>query len=530
MSRTTNGKAFQLSVLWLSLALVIAACGSPAAPTDGTSPGPDAPAAEPGGTLRVDIGPEQINGIDANAYTSIIEKNVTLLVAETLVYRDENFEIQPSLAEEWSVADDGVTWTFNLREGVTFHDGTPFNADAVIANFERWEDPNLRNSTLVNIVAPALASFEAVDEYTVQLVTDEPRSGVLGMLSGWGVQLVSPTALEEFGDDIGTQQVGTGPFRVDAMVAGESLRLVRNEDYWGGAPLLEAIEFRTIAEPSARTAALLGGEVDLSYAVEASQIPNLEGQDGIVLLEQSSIVEQWIEINECEPPLDNKLVRQALNYAVDMEEIKNVVYGGYLNVFQGPVPTDMFEPDPAVLEEHAFEYNPDRARELLEEAGVSDISLSLNFNPGTTFQRFGEVLQGQLAEVGIELQLNRLSEALMEEAYISGNYVLQFDGFSNSSGDPWQLLATQLVTTASNNQACHTGYDELTDQIGASLEDAERAEHMNALYEVYFDQAPYLATSTSVIVFAMRDSVQGFVGYPNLDFHGLIETSLAAES
>lgn len=509
------------SAVGVALSLALVACGSTAQSAPGASQ-----AGEGGGTLSIDVGPTQLLSLDANGYNSILEKNITLLIAEPLVYRDLEMGIEPGLATSWSVADDGVTWTFELREDVTFHDGTPFNAEAVIANFDRWDDPNLRNSTLVGIVGPALVDYEAIDEHTLQVTADQPRSGFLGMLSGWGVQIVSPAAFEEFGnDDLGTNQVGTGPFRMESIVPGETLVLARNEDYWGGAPQLDSVELRTIAEPAARTAALLAGEVDMSIDVEASQLPNLENSEGMQFVEQVGISEELLDINITRPPLDDPLVRQALNYAIDMDEIAEVAYGGNLAPFQGPVPPTLFEPDPSI---ETFEHDPDRARELLEEAGVSDLQISLNFFPGATYGRFAELLQSQFAEVGIELELNRLEPALMEEAFLAGDFDLHFNGLSNSSGDPWQFFETMLVTDASNNIG-HEGFDEIADQIGAELDEVQLEALLNEAFEIYFEQAPYIATYSPIQVYAMRENVQGFVGYPTLELRGLVGTTLTGD-
>jgi len=515
--------ALSRTAIAVSLVVLVAACGSPGqSDPDASGPGGSA-GGQSGGTLRVDVGPAQLLSLDANGYNSIIEKSVTLLVAEYLVYRDQDMNIIPGLATSWSVADDGVTWTFELREDVTFHDGTPFNAEAVIANFDRWDDPNLRNSTLVGIVGPALVEYEAIDEHTLQVTADRPRSGFLGMLSGWGVQIVSPAAFEEFGNDnLGTNQVGTGPFSVESMVPGETLVLARNDDYWGGAPLLEQVTFQTIAEPAARTAALVAGEVDMSIDVEASQLANLESGDGIEFLEQVGISEEFIDINVTRESLDDPRVRQALNYAINMDEVAEVAFGGNLAPFQGPVPPMLHEPDPSI---EVFEHDPDRARELLEEAGVSDLQLSLQFFPGATYQRFAELLQSQLGEVGVQLELNRLEPALMEEAFLAGDFDLQFNGLSNSSGDPWQFFQTMLVTEASNNIG-HTGFDEITPEIGAELDEAALDALIDEAFEIYFEEAPYLATHSPIQVYALRDNVQGFVTYPTLELRGLVETSL----
>jgi peptide/nickel transport system substrate-binding protein len=418
------------------------------------------------------------------------------------------------------VARDGVTWTLELRKGVKFHDGTPFNADAVKVNFERWQDPNIRSSTLKNVVGPSIKSVESVDEYTVRLTTNGPRPGLPDMLSGWAVQIVSPTALKQHGPEIAIKQSGTGPFKIESFVPGETLSLVRNDDYWGGAPSLERLVFRSIAEPSARTAALLTGAVDLSINLPPSQAARLKSEAQIRVLEQPAVLQYWVEMNENNPPLNNPLVRKAINYAINMEELKSVAYEGYLRPFQGPVPPELFQSDPSIK---GYEFNPDRARELLQQAGVSNPRLRFVFEDDPVNVRYAEVLQGQLKRVGIELDLARTETAATEEAYVGGKYDLIIAGFSNSSGDPWALFRAQLQSAARNNAGGHKDprFDPLIEQLGTTLDPEKRTQILNEFFRVYFDAAPYAATANPIVIYATNNRVDGFTPYPSLDLLSL---------
>jgi len=514
--------------------LVTTACtpGAPPAPAATSAPPPQpavtvasakptaapaaaAPAARTGGTLTIDTGSTKITALDPDFYQVTLEKNVTLLIAEPLIYRDTEFKLAPGLATSWKVAEDGRTWTFELRKGVTFHDGTPFNAAAVKANYDRWVHPSTKSGTLKNVVAPMMDGFEVVDDDTVRIRTKQPAAAFTALLSGWAVQLVSPTALQTLGNDIAIKQAGTGPFKIQSMVAGESLTLVRNDDYWGGAPNIEKIEFKSIPEPAARSAALLTNQVDLSVDVPPSQLPRLKEASGMRHIENPVISQWWIDINQSKPPLDKVEVRKALNHAIDMQEIKDVVYEGSMRAFQGPVPPEVFRPDASMP---GFAYDLDRAKALLAQAGVSaPINVKLLFIQSPLTTRFGEVLQGQLKKAGFELELDRRERAaVIQSVEANRDYDLYLTNHSNSSGDPWVFIGAQLLSNASNNWGAHNnpGFDPLINQMGTELDTAKRAQVLNEFFRLFADDPGYAATHNPAVNYVMGPRLEGFVAHP----------------
>jgi peptide/nickel transport system substrate-binding protein len=524
---------------WLSslalLSLVVAACAPaapPAAPAATAPPGkpaattapapapttaPAKPAATPrrGGTLTIDTGATKITALDPDFYQVTLEKNVTLLVAEPLIYRDTEFKLAPGLATSWKVADDGLTWTFDLRKGVKFHDGTPFDARAVKANYDRWVHPSTKSGTLKNVVAPMMDGFEIVDDYTVRIKTKRAAAAFTALLSGWAVQLVSPTALQTLGNDIAIKQAGTGPFKIQSMVAGESLTLVRNDDYWGGAPNIEKIEFKSIPEPAARSAALLTNQVDFSVDVPPSQLPRLKDAAGMRHIENPVISQWWIDINQAHPPLDKVEVRKALNHAIDMQELKNVVYEGSMRAFNGPVPPEVFKPDASIP---GFNYDPERAKQLISQAGVSTpINLKFLFIQSPLTTRFGEVLQAQLKKVGIELELDRRERAaVIQSVEANRDYDLYLTNHSNSSGDPWVFIGAQLLSNASNNWGAHNNpkFDPLINQMGTELDAAKRAQVLNDFFRLFADDPGYAATHNPAVNYVLSQRLEGFVPHP----------------
>jgi peptide/nickel transport system substrate-binding protein len=488
---------------------------------------PAAVVAPAGGTLNVDTGAVQVKGLDAEIYAFTLEKNITTLVADPLIVRNRDFQLSPGLATAWKVADDKLTWTLDLRKGVKFHDGTPFNAEAVQVNYGRWTDPKSVNGTLRGTVGPIMESITAPDEYTVQIKTKTPQAAFPALLAGWGVQLVSPTAFKQGGKDgLAAHQVGTGMFRVESFTPGASLTLARNDEYWGTKAQLDKVMFHSVSDPSARAAALLSGQVDMSINLPPSQMPALSANPAVQIAQQIAVSQQFLDMNEGRPPLDKTEVRQAVNYALDMDEIKNVVYEGLLRPFQGPVPPEMFAPNASI---QGLAYNPDKAKALMQQAGVSSAKLQLAYVDDPVITRMGQVMQAQLARIGLSLELVRYEQAALVQVFNDGAFDLRIQSNSNASGDPIVQMGNQLHTGGSNNTGHHANakLDQLLDNAAAELDPARRTSVLNDLYSAYFELAPWAATANAVVPYGLSKRVKGFVSYPSLDLYGLSGVTLS---
>ncbi len=314
-------------------------------------------------------------------------------------------EVIPSLATDWTTSDDGLAWTFNLREDVTFHDGEPFNADAVCFNFERWfnfpaslqgegttyywqfgfgggfKNPAEGNAGPEDSL---YESCEAVDDSTVTLNLTRPSATVLSTLTLPSIHIVSPAALEEFEADAGAQNAdgvfqpggtyatehptGTGPYKFESWARGEQLVLVRNDDYWGEPALTEKLIFRPIADNAARLQALQTGEIQGYDLVEPQDVPTVEDDTNLQLLDRPPFNVGWVGINHAKPPMDKLEVRQAIAHALNKEEVVNSFYGG-----RGVVATQ-FMPSEIVGyadDVQTYEYDPAKARQLLQQAGLT---------------------------------------------------------------------------------------------------------------------------------------------------------------
>lgn len=339
------------------------------------------------------------------------------LTFETLVTFDEDMQITPLLAESWSISDDGRTYTFALRRGVTFHDGTPFDAAAVEYSWLRWIDPD-NGGRNTSRLAPLLETLEVIDTHTIALTTVRPYPELLTNLTSGHSSIVSPTAArsvstEEFGQ---TVAVGTGPFVFQGWSGVDRLELVRNENYWGDVDIwADRIEYRIIPEMTSIVAALEAGEIDIALQVSSEEAPRLMNDDRLTIDSYVAFNTTKIPMLVTVAPFDDVRVRQALNYAVDKDAIVEAILGGYAL----KTTTVIFPGLPYRVDQPPYDYDPARARELLAEAGYADgFSTTLAFTPSFNKGReVAEIVAAYLADVGVTVELLSMDSATLSSFY-----------------------------------------------------------------------------------------------------------------
>ena len=324
---------------------------------------------------------------------------------------DKAMSPKPGLAESWKVGDDKLTWTFNLRKNVKFHDGTPMNAEAIVFNLDRnlkqdfqFYDPDVSVTNRNNLIQ--VASYRAVDEHTLEVKTKEPWS-----ILTWDFALImiaSPTAIAKDGNkDYPKNPVGTGPFKVARYVDGQVMELVPNENYWDGKPKLDKIVLRPMPDPSTRLAALQSGEVQWAEVPPPDSIPSLQASGFNILLKQYPHT-IYFDANRFDPPLDNPKAREALQYALDREKMCTAL----LNNLCAPANQFPYEGHPWYVPEigKKYTYDPAKAKQLMAEAGhPNGFSLSVAYPNGGSGnmwpQPMMEMMQANFKAVGIDLKL-----------------------------------------------------------------------------------------------------------------------------
>jgi peptide/nickel transport system substrate-binding protein len=285
--------------MWLVLLTVILGIGVPSA------------AAQPAGTLVVGLVAEPVN-LDPAQVTDLNSNRVGRRIVETLVtFPDESTQVVPGLAESWTVSRDGLRYTFKLRRNVHFHDGTPFNAEAVKDSIERQINPEhpfhkLGKYPFANYFFGNVKAVEVVDAATVEFVLKEPRASFLAVLTAGAASIVSPTAVKKLGTDYALSPVGTGPFKYASWERGQRVVLEKNPTYWRFPVKLERVVYRPIVEDQARLTELLTGALDLIVGTPPDYVGQLESNPKVTLLKQVGAHVWYLGINNQKKPFDDK--------------------------------------------------------------------------------------------------------------------------------------------------------------------------------------------------------------------------------
>ncbi len=342
-----------------------------------------------------------------------IDEVVYANVFEGLTRFASDGSVKPALAESWEISDDGLTYTFTLQSGVTFHDGSTFNAEDVKFSLDRSRAENSTNAQ--KQLFDGIESIEVPDLQTVVINLSAPNGALLFNLA-WGDAIVmSPDTF----DKAKTEPVGTGPFKFSRWVQGDRIELEKNPEYWGASAKLEKVTFKFISEPTAAFAALMAGDVDAFPVYPAPEnLAQFEADPRFSVVVGSTEGETILSTNNKQAPFDNKLVRQAVAHAINRQEIIDGAMFGYGT----PIGTHFAPHHPAYKDfTDNSSYDVDKAKELLKEAGFEDgFKTTLKLPPPSYARRGGEIIAAQLRQVGIEAEISNLEWAQWLEQVFRG--------------------------------------------------------------------------------------------------------------
>ena len=323
-----------------------------------------------------------------------IDEIVYANVFEGLTRFGPDGAIEPALAESWEIAPDGLSWVFHLHDGVTFHDGTPFTAEDVVFSFDRAMAEGSLNAQ--KQLFDGINEVTAIDDTTVEIGLDAPKGSLLFNLAWGDAVIVSPATAE----GNATKPVGTGPFRFASWTQGDRIELERNPDYWGAPAQLDRVSFRFIADPTAAFAAMMAGDVDYFPNFPAPEnLAQFSADPRFQVLIGSTEGETILAINNARPPFDDVRVREALAHAIDRKAIIDGAMFGYGT----PIGSHFAPHNPAYENLTGLSpHDPERAKALLAEAGVTGLAPTLVLPPPSYARRGGEIVASQLRAVGIE--------------------------------------------------------------------------------------------------------------------------------
>ncbi|ODT11215.1 MAG: ABC transporter substrate-binding protein [Microbacterium sp. SCN 70-18] len=471
-------KRTALGAASLVAALTLAGCSA------GESVDIDGADSVDGDVLIAAIGGEP-DQLDPQRTSSYFAFEVLENVFDTLVAPDENLEMQPALAESWEVSDDQLTWTFDLRDGVTFHDGSEFTSEDVVYSYRRIIDEQLANAWKF----AAITDIAAPDDDTVVITVAQPTPNLLSNLGGFkGMAIVQQENVES--GDITTAPIGTGPFSVTGYSSGDRITLAANSDYWGGAPELAGVEYRFISEPATALAALRAGDIHWTDVVPPQQVSELESDDTVQLGLTPSSDYWYLALNEAREPWSDVRVRQALAYAIDRDAIVQAVSYGTAALNQLAIP------EQSVWYTAYDEYSTDldTAQALLDEAGFTGGTLDLlatSDYPETVTA--AQIIASNLEPLGIDVEIRQPDFSTWLDEQNTGNFDMLMMGWLGNI-DPDDFYYAQHHTDGASNAQKYSNAE-----VDALLDAGRIETDPEARKELYAEAATIIADEVSYI-------------------------------
>jgi peptide/nickel transport system substrate-binding protein len=468
--------------------------------------------------------------LDAAVVTDGESIKVTKNIYDTLVdYGDDNTDIEAALATKWTVSNDGLTYTFTLREGVKFHDGTDFNAEAVVYNFERWMSGEgeyyYYKSMFGGFKGDAghvIKDVKATDKLTVEFTLTRPQAPFLKNLAMPVFGIASPTAIKKHGDKYGENPVGTGPFVFEEWKRKDTITLVKNEDYWmEGYPKLSKIIFQSIPDNQARLNALMKGSIDIMDGVTPSDVASIDGEEGYKTYFRPSMNVGYLGLNVERGPLKNKYVRQALNHAVDKEAIIKAFYEGQAKAAKNPMPPVIGGYNDDI---DAYPYDLKKAKQLLAKGGYPNgFTMELWAMPVPRpympdGKKVAEAIQASFAKIGVNARIKSYDWATYLDKARQGEADSFLLGWTGDNGDADNFLYVLLDkdTIDSNNYARYSNnkVHSLLIKAQSNPNEKEREALYKQAQEIIHDDAPWIPLVHSTPAIGASDKVAGYTPHP----------------
>ena len=516
-------------VLVLVLSL-LAGCGKKAEETPSETPGAqaDTPAAttpdasEPAADGEVTFSfarPEEIATFDPLNNNAIVNGIHNRMVYDALLDVDENYNILPGLAKDWKVADDNLSITFYLEEGIKFHNGTDFTAEDVKITYDRLLEPDCTLTQLSNY--ECLKSIEVVDDYTVIFYLDAPNAYLLSLLAK--NPIIEGQLYEEMGEAAFDLNIGTGPWKFVEWKAGIHIEYERNDEYWRGVTSnVDRCYYVPLMEDTTRVSALRTGDVDMIDSIPTADVATLESE-GLAIRTMMTTDQLYIGYQFLDSVMADKNVRLAFSHAIDREAIANEILGsGRASNFPTGAGGKGYDPDyptPA--------YDPELARQLLADSSYNGETIRV-IGPTANYEKITETMTAiyyYLLDVGFNVDMEQMENAAFSDARKSGQYDVYIVGASFGNGDGYGYLNQRIV---GDSLASHYGNEELNNMILASneiMDDAKRCEALKELYtKIMDDCAPFNYIVQYQFNYASKPNIDGVITFPDkgIDFSGVI--------
>ncbi len=532
-----NKKAYFLLGVLIVASLVLGACAPAAAPTAAPTPLPPAepgeasdpsppPAEEPPPpaavpqTLTIASGTD-VENFNIRRVTSSPSFSVLEHIYETLFNMTPDGELEPLLAESIEPGEEEFTFVIRLRQGIQFTDGEPFNAEAVKTNLD-WilqADPAPVFAFLINRIQEVVV----VDEYTVQLNLDSDFAPLAAHLSHGAIAMVSPALIAQGEDVMNNTAVGTGPYVLESWTPDEAVTLTRNESYWGSAPAIDTLVFKVVKEDGARIVEIEAGTVDVAVRIPPAEAARLAANPNITIDETPGLRTIYIFFNVDNEPFDDVRVRQAVNYAVDVEGIVRDLFEGAARVSDAPIAPRVF----GYSAQTPYARDVDRARQLLSDAGVEEGTTVVLYHPTGRYIQdalVADAVRSQLREVGLNVELRTLEwpQYVPHVRRPAPENDIQFAmlGWGTVTMDAdYGLFAlfhsSEHPPGFNGSFYANPEVDRLLDEARVVVDPEERRRLYDQAISTIWEDAPWLFLYSEVQLTAIRNNVEGFVVHPD---------------
>lgn len=547
-----NFKTISSLLLAAAMAVSLTACGgnsgtdpkettaaTAASGADSTEP-KEAPADGASVSQDTDITaavPVDFTTMDPMDTSDTLSGGIQRMIMDGLFGFNEKMEIIPMLATEYTANDDATEFVIKLREGISFTDGTPWNAEAAKANFDRWGDSTLglkRTSLLCNI----LSKTEAVDDYTVKVTLTQPFGAFINTLAHPACVIVGPKVIEAGAEACASNPVGTGQYKFVEWIAGESTKVELNKEWWGfdseicgGTPLADpdagfkTITFRPVSESATRVSMVQSGDAQVMWPVPTESVQVLEKDPNVTVDKGEGIVVRYLMLNTQKEIFKDKRVRQAINYALDKDAYVAVVKNGFASVATSVIgPATQF-----YKANEPYKYDLEKAKQLLAEAGYPDgLTFNMMYSNTTDNQKQAEFYKQQLAQAGINVELIGLENAILNQRVQDTNAPgaeaevdTYISGWSSSTGDAdWALrpiLCKESEPPASYNTCYYENqeFDNLVYRALATADPEIRAQAYAEAQDMVWEDSPIVAMANDFNTWATSKNIANVSIYPD---------------
>lgn len=506
-------------VVVFSLSAILTGCTGTAASND--KPFIFAQGADPRGLDPAFVDDGESSKIICNVYEGLLK------------YKTGSTELEPCLADSWTISDDGKVYTFKLHKGIKFHDGTPFNAEAVKYSVDRQLPPNAtEDMPYASFTFGPVQKVDVIDDLTVQFTLSAPYTPFLANLAmSLAAPIVSPTAVKAATavaeattagaiGNLNENPVGTGPFKFVKWDKAQSITLVRNEDYWGEKAKISKLVFKFTKENSVRASELATGAVDAIDGIDPNNVKMLEDAKMVLFKDQGMNI-NYMYFNCSRAPFNDPKLREAVSYAINREELVKFLYQGYASVSDSQLPSFMPGFDKTVK---PYGYDPEKAKALLKEIGKENLEIKMISYPNprpynsVNGQKLAEAVQGYLAKVGIKAAIDLYEWTDYKKRVGNGEGDIGFYGWIGDNGDPDNFLSLletkEIESTLNSAKYSNSKVDELLVKARSLPNGEDRNKVYMEIQQLVTKDAAWLPISNALTLAAYKPEVKGFAVHP----------------